>query len=104
MRLRIAPEAASELRAAKQWYELRQRGLGLELVAAIRATMARVRTTPMQFPLVPRSTDVRRAVVDRFPYVIIFLVREDDVHVLAVAHQRQRPTYWRDRAKTPGPR
>ena len=69
-----------------------------EFVAAIRALMSRVREAPAQFPIVPRSADVHRAVVERFPYVVVFLVREDTIHVLAVAHQRRRPTYWRGRA------
>jgi plasmid stabilization system protein ParE len=96
--LRVAPEAAAELKAARDWYEERQPGLGAEFVAAIRAVMGRVREAPAQFPILPRSPDVRRAVVERFPYVVVFLVREDSVHVLAVAHQHQHPTFWRGRA------
>jgi hypothetical protein len=67
LKLRVAPEAAAELRAAKQWYERRKHGLGVEFVAAVRATMERVRTTSAAFPLLEGSADVRRAVMDRFP-------------------------------------
>ena len=104
MRLRVAAEAAAELRAAKQWYEQRQRGLGAEFVSVIRAVMERVRSTPAAFPLLPGSTDVRRAVVERFPYVVVFLVREDGIHVLAVAHQHRHPAYWRARATKAPPK
>jgi len=103
LKIRVAPEAAAELRAAKAWYGERQRGFGTEFVAAIRATMARVSSAPMESPRLPRSADVQKAVVDRFPCVVVFLVRADAVHVLAVAHQSRHPSYWRDRAKSPGP-
>lgn len=41
--------------------------------------------------------DVRRVPVSRFPYHLAYLVGDDDIHVLAIAHDRRRPTYWSSR-------
>jgi len=44
------------------------------------------------------ALDVRRAPVSRYPYHLAYLVAHDEIHVLAVAHDHRRPTYWTGRA------
>jgi toxin ParE1/3/4 len=39
----------------------------------------------------------RRFPLRRFPYTIIYLVKLDEVRVIALAHQSRRPGYWRGR-------
>jgi len=46
---------------------------------------------------VRRYDDIRSAKVDRFPYRIVYLVIGEDVDVVAVAHAKRRPAYWRRR-------
>lgn len=41
--------------------------------------------------------DIRSAKVERFPYRIVYIVVGEDVDVLAVAHAKRRPAYWRRR-------
>lgn len=43
------------------------------------------------------SLDVRRMPVARFPYYLAYLVIDDGVRVLAIAHDRRRPAYWKGR-------
>ena len=43
------------------------------------------------------TQEVRRFVLERFPYTVIFEVLADRVLVLAVAHARRRPNYWKRR-------
>jgi len=45
------------------------------------------------------GADVRRFKLARFPYCVAFQATGDDIAVIAVAHQRRAPFYWRDRAK-----
>lgn len=40
---------------------------------------------------------IRRLPLRRFPYSIVYYLRESEVRVLAVAHQRRRPGFWEDR-------
>jgi plasmid stabilization system protein ParE len=91
----VEPEAAAELDEAVQWYEGRSPGLGLELARLVRATLALIERTPLQFPDVDRGT--RRAVVRRFPYAVYFVVEPDRVSVLAIFHHRRDPARWQSR-------
>ena len=45
----------------------------------------------------PSDLPVRRAPVKRFPYHVIYLELNGEIRVLAVAHDRRKPGYWRDR-------
>lgn len=59
-------------------------------------------------PGFPIESRVRRVLLERFPYAVVFIETEDVVHVIAVAHFRREPSYWRDRvqgasASTPRP-
>ncbi|MGQ0847085.1 MAG: type II toxin-antitoxin system RelE/ParE family toxin [Sporichthyaceae bacterium] len=47
----------------------------------------------------PGDVPVRSAPVRRFPYRIVYLVHDDAIRVLAVAHTRREPRYWRDRVE-----
>jgi len=40
---------------------------------------------------------IRRLPLRRFPYSIVYYVRESEVRILAVAHQRRRPGFWKGR-------
>jgi toxin ParE1/3/4 len=42
---------------------------------------------------------IRRCYMKRFPFSIIYTVLEDQIYVLAVAHNSRRPNYWRGRKK-----
>lgn len=99
--VRLAPEASAELEEAARWYERRHAGLGLAFLAAVDLTVESV----VRWPGTGRKIDglaedlvVRRLPVGRFPYYVAYLVTEDQIQVLAIAHDRRRPFYWRSRA------
>lgn len=100
--IRIEPEAIEELSAAAEWYERRREGLGSEFIAAVDAVLATVGRDPGRFPSYPGSDPrlgVRRAGTPRFPFSIAFIDLDSVVRVIAIAHERRRPGYWRDRAR-----
>jgi plasmid stabilization system protein ParE len=45
----------------------------------------------------PFRENTRRALVQRFPYGLVYREEGSDILILAVAHLRRRPDYWRDR-------
>ena len=106
MRVDLHPEARIEFRSATLWYEERRARLGDDFVAAIAVTLQRIGEAPDSFPRWPgtRETvpEIRKAIVERFPYLIAFEQHEDHALVLGVAHQKRRPLYWLARA-SPGP-
>jgi plasmid stabilization system protein ParE len=100
MNLRIDPSAEDEIRSAAAWYEECRSGLGVEFLAAVDDGVQRVSQAPESFPrleTLPEEESVRRLVLSRFPYAIIFELSDDCIHILAVAHARRRPGYWEHR-------
>ena len=97
MRVELHPEARAELRIAALWYEERRTGLGDDFVAAIDATLRRITELPESFPPWPGlhqgSWLIRKASVDRFPYLVAFEQHADFALVLGVAHEKRRPLY-----------
>jgi toxin ParE1/3/4 len=99
-RFRTEPEAAAELEDAAVWYESQRAGLGLELIAAVDATIERIGHWPEAAPHVPgipRELSVRKAPVGSFPYGIAYLDTPDSLRILAFVHDRREPGYWHAR-------
>ena len=101
-RVRFEEEADAEYREAGRWYEGRRTGLGLEFFDAIDAAIDRIWRFPASgepVPRVPRDLPVRRSAVTRFPYHVVYLDTPDAIRILAIAHDRRRPGYWKDRVR-----
>ena len=99
--VRFSAEAASELDAAAAWYDDQRPGLGATFIDAVESVIAKLADWPgSATPVagVPPDLDVRRAPVARFPYHVAYLVVDDHLRVLAVAHDHRRPGYWAHRA------
>lgn len=91
----IRPEAQSELVDAFDWYQRCVPGLGQEFLSEIDRTMNAIAQNPLQFPRVFKS--VRRTLVRRFPYQILFVTDEERVVVIAVFHAHRDPGHWQNR-------
>jgi hypothetical protein len=89
------PEAEAELSEAAQFYDSRVFGLGRLFSSEVQRTVTLIR----EYPDVgaPLRLPLRRTLVDRFPYAIVYRHDRESVLILAVAHLRQRPGYWRRR-------
>ncbi len=90
--LSFVPEASEEFAASATYYESQQRGLGQTFVDEIEQTLDRIAKHPEAARVV--IGDVRRRLVHRFPFAVLYRVRGDQVVVAAVAHRRRRPGYW----------
>lgn len=94
-RVVFRPPAQVELLEARDWYEARQEGLGVDLSAAVDATISNIRERPLAYPCV--HNEIRRAVLQRFPYAVFFQLLEDDIVILAMIHGRRHPRTWQSR-------
>ena len=47
----------------------------------------------------PADLPVRTMAVTRFPYHVVYLEVNDEIRILAVAHDRRKPGYWKTRLK-----
>jgi toxin ParE1/3/4 len=99
-RLRLASEALDEATDAADWYESRRDGFGRAFLAELDRCIDLIAEHPQAFPgLVDTDPQlhIRRALLNRFPYAVVFLELPDRLHVLAVAHTSRRPGYWLSR-------
>lgn len=95
MMAHFLPEADEELREAARYYESEARGLGLAFVIAVHRAVGELQLHPESSPEV--RPGLRRKVLKRFPYSIIFSLDADSLIIVAVAHQKRRPNYWKAR-------
>lgn len=100
MRLRTLALAEDEALESAAWYDDRQPGLGDDFLNAYAAALDVIEQQHEQFPLmetIRSRREIRRCLLKRFPYAIVFEVRKDELVVLAVAHASRKPNYWRRR-------
>lgn len=98
MNARYSSGALAEIAEAVDWYLSRPSG-GPRLAERFVDELARVEQLAVERPLAWPEVEagVRRLVMDRFPFSLIYELEGDDLWILAVAHHRRRPGYWRDR-------
>jgi plasmid stabilization system protein ParE len=95
--VRISKPASEELSAAVRWYETQRPGLGAELLDAVTATIDLIEQQPEIGTATYPDTQTRRAMVTRFPYQLVYRHDESRVVILAIAHLKRRPGYWKHR-------
>ena len=89
------PEAEEEMNEAARFYERRKKGLGFEFLNEVERTIASILTHPRSGPAI--SPSIRRRIVHRFPFGVLYAIHRDKIVIVAVAHLKRRPGYWKDR-------
>lgn len=96
MKVLLHPEAAAELGEAASFYaEHAHKELGLAFIAEFERSINLLSDSP-ELGAVWRGA-ARRLPLRRFPYSVIYRLSEGTIQVVAVAHQRRRPGYWKKR-------
>lgn len=96
----LSPEAVQELSEAVSWYETRQPGLAIRFLQEIDQAQQAIQSRPQSFPrLANMAVDlaIRRALLPRFPYALVFFELPTEIRVLAIAHAKRHPDYWLNR-------
>lgn len=90
-------EAEREFYKAIDYYEKRREGLGLDLSREVYLAIDRILDFPELWSKI--DSNIRRALVDRFPYAILYhYERENEIiYIVAVMNLHQEPRYWSDR-------
>ena len=96
--VRFIEAASEELRAAVVWYETRRRGLGAEFFDAIVAALDLIESQPEVGNAAFKDSRTRRILVPRFPYQVVYRFGKKDLVIVAVAHLKRRPGYWKHRS------
>jgi len=88
-------EAQAEFDEAFDWYEQQRAGLGVEFLISVAEILENIGSFPKAYEIV--FDDVRRAVVHKFPYLVLYIIEPSQVVVMAVFHSKRDPQVWQDR-------
>lgn len=97
MNYEFTPDADEELREASRYDEGEVPGVGLAFIAEVHKVISILLSTPLAAPVV--QGDIRGKMLVHFPYILLYSIEADFILIVAVAHQKRRPTYWRCRLK-----
>lgn len=92
--VRVLPRAEAEIRGAFLWYAERSAIAADAFRKEVLEAIDGLSRTADMWPA--DDDDVRRYVLSHFPFTVHYEIQGSDTIVLAVAHQRRRPGYWRD--------
>lgn len=95
MTFRFHPEALAEFADAALYYSDRVPGLGADFANEIETAITAITADPLRSPVT--EDHVRRYLVRRFPYGLLYSIEADHVLLLAVMHLSREPGYWRHR-------
>ena len=95
--LRNLRAAREEFAAAVRWYEEQRPGLGGEFFDAVVHATSLIQAQPEIGASSPDHR-TRRVLVQRFPYQVVYRVSADEIVIVAIAHLKRQPGYWKRRA------
>ena len=95
--VRTHSDAATELAEAVRWYESKRPSLGAELLDEVAHAIDRVAQNPEAGSAMSADQKTRRLLVSRFPYQLVYRLRPGEAVVVAIAHLKRRPNYWKPR-------
>ncbi|MDR1145040.1 MAG: type II toxin-antitoxin system RelE/ParE family toxin [Verrucomicrobiales bacterium] len=95
MKIIILPPARLELRKAVLHYNRQREGLGAELRDEVRRAAQSLVANHQLYRL--RHGDYRRVNLRKFPYYLVYFIRQDKILINAITHASRDPEYWLDR-------
>ncbi|MFA4910903.1 MAG: type II toxin-antitoxin system RelE/ParE family toxin [Desulfobacteria bacterium] len=95
MKVIFSKYAGQELDDAIQYYEIEYQGLGKRFRDEVRNAAKRISEYPEAWSV--ERGEVRKCILHKFPYKLLYSVESNHVFIIAVAHQHRRPDYWIER-------
>jgi len=93
--VRFSEASASELQDAVSFYAAESKLLAQSFKSEVSSAIRRI----VQFPKgwSEEADGIRKCLLRKFPYKVLYSIEKEDILILAVAHQHRRPEYWLDR-------
>jgi len=89
------PEAEEEMNEAARYYKSRASGLGIDYLSEVERAVELIAESPKTWPKI--EGELRRRLVRRFPFGILYYIETEKIVIVAVAHLQRRPGYWNKR-------
>ena len=87
--------AEKEFYISQEYYEEQQINLGNKFKSEVYNTLKRIQKFPNMFVKVKK--DIRKCIVNKFPFNILYAIEGNNILVIAIAHHHRNPDYWVDR-------
>ena len=87
--------AELEMFSSAKYYDCQAKGLGNKFLDKIEIALQDIALHPNRFPII--KFNIRRRLIHRFPYAVLYRVCDEETVVLAVMHLRRQPNYWLNR-------
>lgn len=91
------PEAEKEFFVVIEHYEDCKVGLGYDFSIEVYKSIERIVSFPEAWP--PLKSCIRRCLVNRFPYGIIYSIEKNSIFILAIMCLHRKPGYWKNRRR-----
>jgi len=92
VKVKLSRLADAEVEEIHAWYDAHQVGLGEEFRAELRRVMDEIGKSPRMFAVA--FDQIRRVMLRRFPYFLLYEVFPDVVVVFGVIHGARDPRFW----------
>jgi len=92
---RFLSPAEWEMVQAARYYESKVPVLGSEFLSEVQRIVKGIGANPEAAPRV--KGEIRRRILRRFPYAVLYQIDPDEIVILAVMHLRRHPNYWHGR-------
>jgi toxin ParE1/3/4 len=97
MKLELLSIAQIELVDAAKYYESVSKGLGWDFIIEVKHGLKSIASHPETWAIL--HGDIRRILIRRFPYALLYKIKRDRIVVYAVMHLSRNPDSWKDRLK-----
>ena len=91
------PEAEQEMIEAAKYYQLQASGLGVDYLSEVERAVQSIAESPRTWPVIEGG--LRRRLIRRFPFGILYRIAPTEIVIIAIAHLKRRPGYWKKRIK-----
>ena len=96
--IKFLTPAEAEFFDAISYYNIQSEGLGYEFAAEVKRTIGRIIQYPEAWTKLSKRT--RRCRTNKFPYGVIYQVKEETLLIVAIMHLSREPQNWKSRLKS----
>jgi len=94
----LSREAELDIEDGYFWYENQTSGLGEELLESLNTARKAILDNPTTYRIIYKKK-VRKFVLGRFPYLILYIVEAEDINVISVFNTNLHPRKWKERTR-----
>ncbi|NOQ36591.1 MAG: type II toxin-antitoxin system RelE/ParE family toxin [Methylococcaceae bacterium] len=95
MEIKFHSRAEAELDDGYDYYQQQKPNLEKKFIREIHAAIQSIRRNPEAWQII--EGNIRRCLVKRFPYGIVYQISEKEVFIIAIANLHREPNYWKYR-------